>query len=99
MCCPRPEPVRHVPSLSVAVTDCILKGETEVRGRTFHHGDEALMQIFLTGGTGFIGQALARAVRERGWSLRVLVRDPTSVSARWLIAQGAELVHGDVTVR
>ena len=57
------------------------------------------MQIFLTGGTGFIGQALARAVRERGWSLRVLVRDPTSVSARWLIAQGAELVHGDVTVR
>jgi len=29
----------------------------------------------------------------------VLVRDPTSVSARWLIAQGAELVHGDVTVR
>lgn len=59
----------------------------------------ALMRIFLTGGTGFIGQALARAVRERGWSLRVLVRDPTSVSARWLISQGAELVHGDVTVR
>lgn len=56
------------------------------------------MQIFLTGGTGFIGQALARAVRERGWSLRVLVRDPASASAHWLLAQGAELKHGDVTV-
>lgn len=56
------------------------------------------MQIFLTGGTGFIGQALARAIRARGWSLRVLVRDPASASARWLLAQGAELQHGDVTV-
>jgi uncharacterized protein YbjT (DUF2867 family) len=56
------------------------------------------MQIFLTGGTGFIGQALARAIRERGWSLRALVRDPASAAARWLLAQGAELKHGDVTV-
>lgn len=38
-------------------------------------------------------------MRVRGWSLRVLVRDPTSVSARRLVTQGAELVHGDVTVR
>ena len=55
------------------------------------------MRLFLTGGTGFIGQALVRAVRRRGWSLSVLVRDPTSAPARWIAAQGGELVPGDVT--
>jgi len=38
------------------------------------------MRLFLTGGTGFIGQALVRAVRRRGWSLSVLVR---ATFARW----------------
>ena len=55
------------------------------------------MNVFLTGGTGFIGQAVVRAMRRRGWSLAVLVRDPHSAAARWLSAQGCKLVTGDVT--
>lgn len=55
------------------------------------------MNIFLTGGTGFIGQALVSRIRERGWTLSVLVRDPQSPPARWIARQGATLVRGDVT--
>jgi len=55
------------------------------------------MHVFLTGGTGFIGQALVRRIRERGWSLKVLVRDPQGEAARWIAKQGATLVSGDVT--
>jgi len=57
------------------------------------------MKIFLTGGTGFIGQALVRAMRWRGWQLDVLVRDPASAPARWLQQQGCSLITGDVTSR
>ena len=55
------------------------------------------MQVFLTGGTGFIGQALVRALRHRGWQVDALVRDPDAAPARWLRAQGCRLVPGDVT--
>ena len=55
------------------------------------------MRVFLTGGTGFIGQAVVRALRRRGWSVAVLVRDPGGAPARWLAGQGCELVAGDVT--
>jgi dihydroflavonol-4-reductase len=55
------------------------------------------MKIFLTGGTGFIGQALVSSIRARGWSLTVLVRDPQSPPAQWIARQGATLVRGDVT--
>ena len=55
------------------------------------------MRIFLTGGTGFIGQALVRAMRQRGWAIDALVRDPHSAPARWLAAQGCTLAVGDVT--
>lgn len=57
------------------------------------------MRVFLTGGTGFIGQALVRAMRARAWEVRALVRDLKSPAARWLLAQGATLVAGDVTQR
>jgi uncharacterized protein YbjT (DUF2867 family) len=56
------------------------------------------MKIFLTGGTGFIGQSLVRRVRQRGWDLQVLVRDAESASARWIARQGSTLVRGDVTI-
>ena len=55
------------------------------------------MKIFLTGGTGFIGQALVRTMRGRGWSVHALVRDTQSAPARWLAQQGCTLVPGDVT--
>lgn len=57
------------------------------------------MNVFLTGGTGFIGQALVACIRTRGWSLKVLVRDTESAAAKWLATQGAALVRGDVTSR
>lgn len=55
------------------------------------------MQVFLTGGTGFIGQALVRALRSRDWAVDALVRDPDAPAARWLAARGCRLVRGDVT--
>lgn len=55
------------------------------------------MQVFLTGGTGFIGQALMRAMAARRWRVKALVRDPGSAAAQWLQQAGATLVPGDVT--
>ena len=55
------------------------------------------MQVFLTGGTGFIGQALVRTLRGRGWRVDALVRQPDAAPARWLQAQGCRLRRGDVT--
>jgi dihydroflavonol-4-reductase len=55
------------------------------------------MNIFLTGATGFIGQALVRALRRRGWAVTALVRDPTGQPAQWLTGMGCRLVQGDVT--
>lgn len=49
--------------------------------------------VFLTGATGFIGRRLARALSERGYRLRCLVRDPARAGD--LTALGAELVTGD----
>ena len=57
------------------------------------------MRVFLTGGTGFIGQALARVIRKRGWQLDALVRRPDSAPALYLASLGAALVTGDVTER
>src|SRR5262249_6009144 len=57
------------------------------------------MRVLLTGGTGFIGQALACAIRNRGWQLDALVRRPDSMSARYLATLGAALIAGDVTQR
>ncbi len=55
------------------------------------------MRVFITGATGFVGQALVRTLRARGWDLSALVRDPAGAPARWLQGQGVALVRGDVT--
>jgi dihydroflavonol-4-reductase len=55
------------------------------------------MKVFLTGGTGFIGQTIVRAMRGRGWEVHALVRDVNGAPARWLAAKGCALVSGDVT--
>jgi nucleoside-diphosphate-sugar epimerase len=52
------------------------------------------MKVFLTGGTGFIGGALARALRDRGDEVVALVRTPAK--AQELAARGVTLVQGDL---
>ena len=54
------------------------------------------MKVLLTGATGFIGQVIVRTMRQRGWHVHTLVRDPDSATARWLVEQGCKLVPGDV---
>ena len=53
------------------------------------------MRAFVTGGTGLIGRPLVEALRDRGWEVDVLTRDPAR--AKDLEARGARIVPGDVT--
>jgi len=55
------------------------------------------LRVFLTGGTGFIGQPLTQALLARGWSVAALVRKPEAPQARALSKMGAQCVVGDVT--
>ncbi len=51
--------------------------------------------ILVSGATGTQGGAVARALLERGFSVRGLTRNPDSEAARELAALGAEMVRGD----
>ncbi len=62
----------------------------ELRGE---HGRR--MKVLVTGGTGFVGPKVVRALREQGHEVRALVRQPDR--AAQLAGWGAELVTGDVT--
>src|SRR4051794_34445183 len=53
------------------------------------------MRALVTGVTGKVGNAVARALAARGDEVRVLVRDPRR-AGRW-VPEGAEAVRGDVT--
>lgn len=55
------------------------------------------MKVFLTGGTGFIGQPLTRKLIERGWEVTALARNPNSIQSKAIQSMGAKLVQGDVT--
>ena len=57
------------------------------------------MRVFLTGGTGFIGQPLTRRLLDRGWDVIALVRKPDSPQARALSKMGAQCIAGDITDR
>src|SRR5438477_6987402 len=50
-----------------------------------------IMRVAVTGGTGFIGRALIRALRERGDSVIALSRD--IFRAKEILGDGIELVH------
>ncbi|MDE3725038.1 NmrA family NAD(P)-binding protein [Nocardiopsis sp. N85] len=52
--------------------------------------------VLVTGATGGQGGAVARALLDRGWAVRALVRDPAAPAARALAALGAETVTGDL---
>ncbi|WP_423822053.1 NAD-dependent epimerase/dehydratase family protein [Salinisphaera sp. SPP-AMP-43] len=53
-------------------------------------------RALVTGATGFTGGHLARALGERGYAVRALVRDLQAPKAQALAAVGIELVEGDV---
>lgn len=57
------------------------------------------MRVFLTGGTGFIGQPLTKKLIARGWEVTALARRPDSSQAISLSAMGATCLPGDVTDR
>lgn len=58
-----------------------------------------MVRVFLTGGTGFIGRPLVKALLSRGWGVTVLVRRPDSPQAQGLTGAGTRLAEGDVTDR
>ena len=55
------------------------------------------MKVFLTGGTGFIGQHLTKALLAQAWEVTALVRKPDSPQAQTLAKMGARCMQGDVT--
>jgi nucleoside-diphosphate-sugar epimerase len=57
------------------------------------------MKVFLTGGTGFIGQPLAQSLIARGWTVVAIVLESDSAEAGALTKLGAQCVTGDVTDR
>ena len=52
------------------------------------------MRVFLTGGTGFIGRAVAARLRRRGDDVLAIVRDPSRAQA--LVDLGCEVVAGNL---
>jgi uncharacterized protein YbjT (DUF2867 family) len=52
--------------------------------------------ILVTGATGHQGGASLRHLRERGFPVRVLVRNPDDPKARALLGHGAEVARGDL---
>lgn len=52
--------------------------------------------ILVAGATGHQGGAVARALLDRGFSVRGLTRDPSQPAARTLEDRGAEMVRGDL---
>ena len=58
-------------------------------------GREMGKRILVVGATGMLGEPVARRLREDGYSVRVLARQPDRAQAR--LGDGFEVVKGDVT--
>ncbi|MDT8305726.1 MAG: NmrA/HSCARG family protein [Anaerolineae bacterium] len=56
----------------------------------------AYKQVLVFGATGNIGGAAARALLKRGWRVRAVTRNPSSVKAQALATLGAELCQADM---
>ena len=52
------------------------------------------MTILVTGGTGYLGGAIVRALRDRGVQVRVLARSNSKTD--WLTEMGVEIAQGDI---
>ena len=52
------------------------------------------MRVLVTGGTGYFGEHVVRALRTAGHEVRALVRDP--VRARTVLGDGVDLLPGDL---
>uniref|UniRef100_Q01SZ6 NmrA family protein n=1 Tax=Solibacter usitatus (strain Ellin6076) TaxID=234267 RepID=Q01SZ6_SOLUE len=52
--------------------------------------------ILVTGATGHQGGAVVRHLREKGFTVRALTRDPDQPKARAITGQGVEVVRGDM---
>jgi uncharacterized protein YbjT (DUF2867 family) len=55
------------------------------------------MRVLVTGGTGFVGPKVVRAILDAGHEVRAFVRDPESQGAKLLATWGCELAQGDMT--
>src|SRR5579862_4561547 len=53
--------------------------------------------ILVTGGTGYVGQAVIGALLGGGASVRAVARNPNASAATRLRGRGVEVVQGDVT--
>ena len=53
--------------------------------------------VLVFGATGQQGGSVATALRATGWQVKALVRDPNTDKAKALVAQGIDLVRGDLT--
>jgi uncharacterized protein YbjT (DUF2867 family) len=58
--------------------------------------EENAMELFITGGTGFIGQAVARKAISLGHQVTALVREDGSAAASALTRLGVKLHGGDL---
>jgi uncharacterized protein YbjT (DUF2867 family) len=52
--------------------------------------------VLVTGATGHQGGAAVRHLREKGFSVRAMTRDPSQPNARGLVGRGTEVVRGDL---
>ena len=57
------------------------------------------MRVLLTGGTGFIGSAVARVLVREGCEVHALVRDSTQTAVLEALGGGVRLVHADLADR
>src|ERR1044071_1577692 len=52
--------------------------------------------ILVTGATGKQGSAAIRHLRQKGFAIRALTRDPSKPEARAFVGRGSEVVRGDL---